>query len=299
MRFELEHLESYDDESLLAEVRRVAAFVATPRLTRDKFNEHAKVYSSTLEKRFGSWKAALSSAGLGERYDDSGAKRGRDEILAAIKAVAGTVGGQVLTLNEFTAHAGIGGDPVRRIFGSWANALAAAGLEQSSLGKRYSDEECFENMLAVWTHHGGPPRHDDMNEAPSVVGSKAYIRRWGTWRKALAAFVHRVNHGEATVHTPAEAEHQVCTGKSCDRDSGASERQPPRGTRDVPLALRYYVLRRDHFRCVACGASPAISPGIILHVDHIHPWARGGATVADNLRTLCQACNLGKGASPA
>jgi 5-methylcytosine-specific restriction endonuclease McrA len=34
-----------------------------------------------------------------------------------------------------------------------------------------------------------------------------------------------------------------------------------------------------------------------LHADHISPWADGGKTVLENLQTLCQNCNLGKGKS--
>lgn len=64
--------------------------------------------------------------------------------------------------------------------------------------------------------------------------------------------------------------------------------------REVPLALRYRILKRDSFRCVACGRSPALEPGVLLHVDHVLPWSRGGETMEDNLQTLCADCNLGK-----
>ena len=290
MRFELEHLDSYDDEALLAELRRVAALIHTPKITIRQFTVLAKVHGSTLQKRFGGWKGALEAAGLGHRFDSSSFKKDREEILEAIKATANKLQKDVLTLQEFEAHTEIDGGPVRRIFGSWKNALTAAGLGQSALGKRYTDEECFENMLSVWTHYGRPPQHDEMNQAPSVVGSKAYVRRWDTWRKALAAFVQRVNNEPIEQQ---QAPHQL-PEKPKDVSS-----ELKRGPRDIPLALRYYVLKRDYFRCVTCGASPAIQVGVVLHVDHIHPWALGGATVADNLRTLCQQCNLGKGVSPA
>lgn len=59
--------------------------------------------------------------------------------------------------------------------------------------------------------------------------------------------------------------------------------------------LRYEVLQRDNFRCVICGRAEA--DGVKLHVDHIKPVSKGGKTVLDNLRTLCQDCNLGKGDS--
>lgn len=56
--------------------------------------------------------------------------------------------------------------------------------------------------------------------------------------------------------------------------------------------LRYKIMKRDHFRCVLCGASQ--QDGVKLHVDHIIPVSKGGKTVESNLRTLCERCNLGK-----
>jgi hypothetical protein len=59
--------------------------------------------------------------------------------------------------------------------------------------------------------------------------------------------------------------------------------------------IRYRVIRRDGYRCRACGAS--VATGAILHVDHIEPVSAGGRTAMDNRQTLCAACNIGKGAS--
>lgn len=57
-------------------------------------------------------------------------------------------------------------------------------------------------------------------------------------------------------------------------------------------SIRYDILKRDHFRCVLCGRSA--EDGVKLHVDHIIPVSKGGKTEYLNLRTLCDACNLGK-----
>lgn len=57
-------------------------------------------------------------------------------------------------------------------------------------------------------------------------------------------------------------------------------------------SMRYDVLRRDGFRCVLCGASA--DEGARLHVDHIVPVSKGGKSEYDNLRTLCERCNIGK-----
>lgn len=107
--------------------------------------------------------------------------------------------------------------------------------------------------------------------------------------KALAAFAERVNQpGESIAVQP-----QPMAARSGDFREEVAD--PLRGPRDIPLGLRYFILKRDSFRCVVCGRSPATQHGVVLHVDHIAPWAKGGATVAANLRTLCSECNLGKG----
>lgn len=132
MRFELEHLESYDDEALLAELRRVATLIHTPKMTIGQFTALAKVSGSTLRKRFGSWKGALKAAGLGDLLDDTNLRKSREEILGAIKTTASKLQKDVLTRQEFEAHTGITDGPVRRIFGSWKAAITVAGLGQSA-----------------------------------------------------------------------------------------------------------------------------------------------------------------------
>lgn len=61
----------------------------------------------------------------------------------------------------------------------------------------------------------------------------------------------------------------------------------------VTRAIRYDVLRRDGFHCVRCGRGR--EDGVKLHVDHVVPVSRGGKSVMDNLQTLCEDCNCGKG----
>lgn len=288
MKFELTTLEEYSDEALLAELRRVAAIVKTPKLTISQFSSIAKVHGSTLQKRFGGWKKALKVAGLSERIDSGNVAKSLDEVLKAIARAAQELQKSVLTLQEFEAHTGISGAPVRRHFGSWRKALEAAGLNQSLLGRRYTDEECFENILTLWTHYGRQPIFGELKRPPSVMGPKAYVRRWGGWRAALAAFVRHVKEAP-------ELPQQIETAEP----SKVEAQEPNAGgaPRSISLALRYRVLTRDKFRCVTCGASPAKDVAVELHVDHIHPWSRGGQNTEKNLRTLCFKCNLGKGAT--
>lgn len=66
-------------------------------------------------------------------------------------------------------------------------------------------------------------------------------------------------------------------------------------SREPSMKLRFEVLKRDNFKCCACGSSPAKDPAVELHIDHIIPWSKGGETTRNNLQTLCSICNIGKG----
>lgn len=66
--FKLDRLPDYQEETLIAEVRRVADIIVTDKISRTEFDEHGLIGSSGLRKRFGSWQAVLEKAGLGHRY---------------------------------------------------------------------------------------------------------------------------------------------------------------------------------------------------------------------------------------
>jgi hypothetical protein len=285
MKFELDTLNDYSDEEILSELRRVASALNGQHLTHDRFNQLSRVHSTTLRSRFGSWRAALDRAGISELIAPRWEILTLEEVLEELKRYAAESGEHSATKQQIAARLGVDPGSITRRFGAWPELLRQAGLSSVALGRRYSDDECFENVLSLWTHYGRQPRFAELNRPPSAVGSKAYIKRWGGWRAALAAFVERANRAEPDRDEPppSQAAHEV--------SSDARSSFP----RSVSVSLRYKVLQRDHFRCVLCGASPALKLGTILHIDHIIPWSRGGQNVFENLRTLCEACNLGKG----
>jgi 5-methylcytosine-specific restriction endonuclease McrA len=62
--------------------------------------------------------------------------------------------------------------------------------------------------------------------------------------------------------------------------------------RHFPAWLRRAVFTRDDHQCFYCGRSIYDTEGLALHVDHIYPFALGGAEFdLDNLITACCECN--------
>ncbi len=310
-KFELRRLESYDEASLLAEIRRVAELIETPHIPQAEFNRLAKASSSMIRRRFGTWEEALDRAGLPHRYSGAPVSKkfladGRhaftdEQLIQDLKDVALNIGDTPITMEIYNRHGRANAETIRRRFGSWWKALEKAGLEISNLGKRYSEGDYFENLLSVWTHLGRQPSYGEMDQPPSRIPPGAYEARWGTWRRALRAFLDRVNADLDEDRQPSPALREPLPPHSKTPRSHAPNRMnsPHSGATDtdrraISLGLRYEVLRRDRFRCSLCGASPATRLGCELHVDHVVPFSRGGKTVAENLRTLCAECNLGK-----
>jgi hypothetical protein len=296
-RFQVSRLSDYSDAALLDELKRVASAVPDGPLTKSIFESHSRASASTLTKRFGGWENALAAANLAFRYGGQsisdrmrrqpGKSVTREDVVAALCEVAKAIGRQDLTVDDFTTHGQFSVATVRKFFPQWHKALQAAGLTARPSSVRYTDEECFENLLRVWTQLGREPKYREMNQPPSQVGGKAYVGRWKTWTKALEAFVTRTQSDDS----PA-----VASETSAGQPAAAT--QMPKANVDdgrVKLGLRYRVLVRDRFKCEICGNSPASDPKCKLHVDHIQPSSKGGLTVLENLRTLCEACNLGKG----
>ena len=68
MKYELDGLDSYDRETLKVELRRAASLLTKRPITRAEFDKIAKVSSSTIVRRFGTWADALNAAGLHDTY---------------------------------------------------------------------------------------------------------------------------------------------------------------------------------------------------------------------------------------
>jgi 5-methylcytosine-specific restriction endonuclease McrA len=244
-----------------------------------------------------------------------------EDILARIRDVSAQLGKTSLAGADIEANSEITRDMMHRRFGSVSAALKQAGVEQVNYGRRYTEDEAFENLLKVWTHCGRPPTHSEMDKPPSTVGSNTYIKRYGGWRKALKAFIERANlevDGGPVLGPGKElstlAERTGPTESPTASAIGTRRLQPasqtsarprvtrltqtkvqPEDRRDPSIGLRFKVLQRDCFKCVLCGDHPARNPECVLHVDHLIPWSRGGKTREDNLRTLCATCNIGRG----
>jgi len=181
-RFEISFLDSYTDEGLLDEIRRVATIHGDAPLTEKTFERlSGRAAASTIQRRFGGWKGALEKAGVGDLYggrkisqkmrSQAARRMNEADFLAEMRQVHARLGTDILTKDDFDRTSNVTSSvAIRSRFGSWKKAMEKAEIQLSNMGRRYTDEECFENLVAVWTYYGRPPQHDEMKAPPSVVG---------------------------------------------------------------------------------------------------------------------------------
>ena len=80
-------------------------------------------------------------------------------------------------------------------------------------------------------------------------------------------------------------------GSRCDEHK-LPDRRPTvakRGSSAERSKRRVRTLRRDNYRCVACGVVD--KTGRSLDADHILPLERGGSNDLGNMQTLCKSCH--------
>jgi hypothetical protein len=210
-----------------------------------------------------------------------------EDLLADLRLTANKLSSRSITVDLYRKYGKYGSSTIEHRFGSWSAALVRAGLNLNQR-KNIPDEELLSNLEFVWRKLGRQPRYAEFQSPLSKFSAFTYAKRFGSWRKALEFFVATVNKDiediQPETSTVIEVEEVIV---------------PEAASRAINWRTRFLVMRRDGFKCVYCGRSPATSPGVELHIDHIHPWSKRGPTVIDNLQTLCSVCNIGKSDLPA
>jgi 5-methylcytosine-specific restriction endonuclease McrA len=200
-----------------------------------------------------------------------------EALINDLKRVASELNISKLTMKLYAENGKYDTSTIIRRFGTWNNALRKIGLNPANV-VNYSDAELYENILNIWLHKGKQPVRRDLALVPSKISQSAYSRRFQSWQHAIKSFVEYANRNDMSAYS---VSNKACKSKT-------------RTPRFPNLRLRWRVMKIDNFKCRGCGKSPATHHGIVLHIDHINPYSKGGETVIENLQTLCNQCNGGK-----
>jgi len=119
----LNRYRGFTKEQVLTEIKGLAKRLGrTP--TQDDFNKRAPVSTNTVEKLFGTWNKALTTAGLTLNQFKGFTKQ---QIITELKRVAKKLG-RTPTYDDFNKHANVSTRTVQNLFDTWNKALKAARL---------------------------------------------------------------------------------------------------------------------------------------------------------------------------
>jgi hypothetical protein len=110
------------------------------------------------------WQQALAQAGLAQRAqpvrvtsnmrNQLGRSTSSEDLIHELRRVANLVGIDNMTIQSFNENSPLHDSLVRRRCGSWSLGCKKAELVVPARSRRYSDDECFENILrcldALW-----------------------------------------------------------------------------------------------------------------------------------------------------
>lgn len=170
------------DEQLLDELRRLADELEKAPAQQD-MTKHGYHGSETYVNRFGSWSKAIEAAGLDARPDRT--ERSRDTLREDIQRVADELG-HPPTKREIEAYGEFAWSTYYEEFGSWNEALVAAGLEPRDPPEKISEDTLLAELHRLSDEVAGIPTSTDMQQ-DGAFSSGTYIRRFGSWNEALAA----------------------------------------------------------------------------------------------------------------
>ena len=307
MKFELnDYKQELTDDEILLDIKNTAERLGRDYISISCYRKNGRYSQTAIQHHFGTWKNALSLAGLRTGRNASELKLISDEdYFKDLRRVAKLIQQNTVPYDEYKKLGRYSAEHIFNRFGKWNHALELAGLCSTGFSKdKISQQECFDEIERMWRLLGRQPTSTDIIKGNvSHYSIDTYKRRFGGWRKALEAFVEYINEND---DSDTDIDNQTVEDRTHDiRDSILSTRNDipetqakleniHRTSRNINTRLRFKVMKRDNFKCCACGASPAKDPTIELHVDHIIPWSKGGETEIDNLQTLCSKCNLGK-----
>lgn len=124
-----EYHRNISDEELLQDVKQTAKKMKKDDLTKKEYTENGRYHSSTLEKRFGSWKKVLELAGLNCKNHNYSYEMTSEEAIQDIKYVAELLGKNTVTAKEYNKYGKFHSSTLCHHIGPWNSILELAGMK--------------------------------------------------------------------------------------------------------------------------------------------------------------------------
>jgi len=169
------------EQKLCTALEELSNTLDRPPETTD-MNEEGAYAASTYLHRFGSWEDACNAAGI---EAPTGDELSRDELISALQSLADSLN-KTPQAKDMDEHGEFSAVSYWRKFGSWEEALDAAGFEGRSVEpvNKLSREELIDELKSVASEVGRVPTTTDMQQH-GAYSPGTYINRFGSWDKAI------------------------------------------------------------------------------------------------------------------
>jgi hypothetical protein len=175
--------EQFTDNELIQDINRVAELVGRSP-THSEYDTYGEAHSSTLHKRFGGYKKAISAAGFEpipnggkeEQFTDS-------ELIQQLRWVADQVEGPP-TIDDFNELADVSASTIQNRFGSWREGQRTAGVGTYTQLTTYTDDELTQDIRRVANDLSGTPSQSEYNER-GKASAQTLSRRFGSYNDAV------------------------------------------------------------------------------------------------------------------
>ena len=170
-------------DELIKELQQVKDELGEPP-SANNMREYGEYPVSTYRYRFGSWANAVREAGFTAR--SVGESLPRKDLIAELKRLAEQLG-QPPSATDMKTMGDYSTDAYRNHFGSWNNAVEAAGFDPTPQGgERLHTDELIEELSRLADDLGRAPKTSDMKEQGKYT-LKPYYKRFESWKAALEA----------------------------------------------------------------------------------------------------------------
>ncbi|ACM58521.1 conserved hypothetical protein [Halorubrum lacusprofundi ATCC 49239] len=173
------------DEELLDDLRALADELGRSPTSRD-MREHGSHSARTYTRRFGSWADAVDEAGIDlptETTTDASNQIPTADLIADLQRLGEELDRRPKT-TDVSEHGAHGLATYQRRFGSWREALEAAGFDPYA--DRPSDDDLLADLHRLHEEREKVPSLLDVEDDGAYSGT-AYQGRFGSWSAALDA----------------------------------------------------------------------------------------------------------------
>lgn len=209
MNFQPKRLTGYSEEDVIQEIRRVVLEECGGVVpSRTQFARVARIWLTTICKKFGSYEQAIRKAGFDytDQHARPRAKYTIENIKASLREVLKHAGGRAFSRRFYLGHEGCYSErtikSVLRVK-TWREVLEAIDVKKqpcvvhlqkvSAHAQRLkafanlTQEDLINEIGRVWHSKARRPTYAEFRQA-SQYGISIYESRFGSWRKAVEAF---------------------------------------------------------------------------------------------------------------